>query len=258
MTARQNGGQGFGPEWIVDTIKRNPEGLLLLAAGAVLMLRTNTASQGYRQGSQQDDRHNYYSGGYSSGFENARDAATGTASQMFEKARDRTQDMMEAAQSAADGAIDTAKSYASSVASSAADYGTQARATLEEQSGRMRRQAQSTMDTVLDKQPLAVMAVGLLAGAAIAAAFPPTEIEKQTLGPISEEMSRAAGRFGDQLRQATVKAGEKLKSEVEERGLHPDGLKDVAGEVVETFKSSMSGETGGQKAAETGATGSGQ
>ena len=29
-------------DWILNTIKRNPEGLLLLAAGAVLMLRTGT------------------------------------------------------------------------------------------------------------------------------------------------------------------------------------------------------------------------
>ena len=28
-------------EWIFNTIKRNPEALLLLAAGAVLMMRTN-------------------------------------------------------------------------------------------------------------------------------------------------------------------------------------------------------------------------
>ena len=31
---------GDGGEWIFNAIKRNPEGLLLLAAGAVLMMRT--------------------------------------------------------------------------------------------------------------------------------------------------------------------------------------------------------------------------
>ncbi|MGB9656195.1 MAG: hypothetical protein WCB75_13365, partial [Pseudolabrys sp.] len=30
------------PEWIFNAIKRNPEGLLLLAAGAVLMMRTSS------------------------------------------------------------------------------------------------------------------------------------------------------------------------------------------------------------------------
>jgi hypothetical protein len=56
-------------------------------------------------------------------------------------------------------------------------------------------------------------------------------------------MSKAADRVGDQLRQATVKAGEKLKSAAEERGLHPEGLKEVADEVADTFKASMRGES---------------
>jgi hypothetical protein len=56
-------------------------------------------------------------------------------------------------------------------------------------------------------------------------------------------LSSAAERVGDQLRQATVKAGEKLKSAAEERGLHPEGLKEVAGEVADTFKASMKGES---------------
>jgi flagellar hook-basal body complex protein FliE len=55
-------------------------------------------------------------------------------------------------------------------------------------------------------------------------------------------MSKVAERFGDQLKQATSKAGEKLKTAAEERGLHTEGLKDVAGEVVDTFKASMTGQ----------------
>ena len=79
----------------------------------------------------------------------------------------------------------------------------------------------------------------LAAGAALAAAFPPTELEKETLGPVGDQMSKVAERFGDQLKQATSKAGEKLKTAAEERGLHTEGLKDVASEVVDTFKASM-------------------
>jgi flagellar hook-basal body complex protein FliE len=55
-------------------------------------------------------------------------------------------------------------------------------------------------------------------------------------------MSKTAERFGHQLKQATAKAGEKLKTAAEERGLHTEGLKDVAGEVVDTFKASMTGQ----------------
>jgi flagellar hook-basal body complex protein FliE len=96
---------------------------------------------------------------------------------------------------------------------------------------------------VLQNQPLAIVAAGLAAGAALAAAFPSTELEKETLGPVGDQMSKVAERFGDQLKQATSKAGEKLKTAAEERGLHTGGLKDVAGEVVDTFKASMTGQT---------------
>ena len=34
---------GDGGEWIFNAIKRNPEGLLLLAAGAVLMMRASSS-----------------------------------------------------------------------------------------------------------------------------------------------------------------------------------------------------------------------
>ena len=36
-------------EWMLNAIKRNPEGLLLLAAGAVLMLRTGARPSGENQ-----------------------------------------------------------------------------------------------------------------------------------------------------------------------------------------------------------------
>ncbi|MGC2159737.1 MAG: hypothetical protein WA662_25620, partial [Pseudolabrys sp.] len=134
--------------------------------------------------------------------------------------------------------IDAAKSYASS----AAEYAGQAKRVVEDQSDRVVRQTQSIAQGVLQNQPLAIVAAGLAAGAALAAAFPSTELEKETLGPVGDQMSKVAERFGDQLKQATSKAGEKLKTAAEERGLHTEGLKDVAGEVVDTFKASMTGQ----------------
>ena len=46
MSAQSRATFGAGGEWIFDVIKRNPEGLLLLAAGAVLMMRTNGIAAG--------------------------------------------------------------------------------------------------------------------------------------------------------------------------------------------------------------------
>ena len=95
---------------------------------------------------------------------------------------------------------------------------------------------------ILQNQPLTIAVAGVAAGAALAAAFPPTDLEKQTLGPVGDQVSKTAERVGDQLKQATAKAGEKLKSAAAERGLNVEGLKDVAGEVADTFKSTMKGE----------------
>ena len=134
--------------------------------------------------------------------------------------------------------MDTAKSYASS----AGDYAEQAKRKVSEQSDRLIQQTKSMTRGVLQNQPLAILAAGLAAGAALAAAFPTTELEKETLGPVGEQASKAAAHVGEQLKQATMKAGEKLKSAAEERGLHTEGFKDVADEVADTFKASMRGE----------------
>jgi hypothetical protein len=104
-----------------------------------------------------------------------------------------------------------------------------------------RSTAQSTLDRVIQDQPLLVAVAGLAAGAAVAAAFPATEIEKQTLGPVGEQVSEAAERVGEQLKEATGKAGEKLKDAAEQRGLNAEGMKEVAKEVAEAFTGSMGG-----------------
>jgi hypothetical protein len=136
--------------------------------------------------------------------------------------------------------VETARSYASS----ASQYADQARRTVGEQSERVVRQTRSMAQGILQNQPLAIAAAGLAVGAALAAAFPPTQLERETLGPMGDRMSKAAERAGDQLKQATVKAGEKLKSAAEERGLDREDLKDVAKEVADTFNASMRGQPG--------------
>jgi hypothetical protein len=136
---------------------------------------------------------------------------------------------------------------ASDFASSASGYAGRARHIMEEKSEQIVQQAQSTlqstMNRVLQDQPLVVALAGLAAGCAVAAAFPTTNIEKQTLGPVGEQVAKAAQEVGRQVNEATAKAGEQLKTSTEERGLSPDGLKEIAQEVAGAFSSSMSGGT---------------
>jgi hypothetical protein len=211
---------GDAAEWVLNTIKRNPEGLLLLAAGAVLMMRTNSSPS---------------------------DASESIAMAYDRSSRSPTPaNAAETVKDAARQTINAAQSYASS----ASEYAGKARRAVGEQSERIVQQTQSIAQGVVQNQPLAIALVGLAAGAALAATFPATDLEKQTLGPMGDQMSKAAERVGDQLKQATAKAGEKLKSVAEERGLHTQGLKDVASEVVDTFKDTMKGNPEGVRAAD--------
>jgi hypothetical protein len=223
---------GNGGEWFLNTVKRNPEGLLLLAAGAVLMMRTD-ASPSSRAAS------------LDAAYDHTR-AAKESASKVADNVTDTLNRTVDAASSYASTVSDTAcqtMDAAKTYVSSAAEYADQARRAAGEQSDQVIRKARSSAQAVIQNQPLAIVAAGLAAGAALAAAFPPSEVERETLGPVGDQVSKAAERVGDQLRQATAKAGEKLKSVAEERGLDTQGLKDVAAEVAETFKTSMRGES---------------
>lgn len=207
---RQSGAAGSGTtEWLIGSVKQNPEGLLLLAAGLALLMRTS--------------RRQPATGEY-------RSRDWGRTTTDMDQTSDRGFSVGETA---------------SSLASSASEYATQAKRTIGEQSERIVRSTRTTLQgpfsRVLQEQPLVVAIAGLAAGAAIAAAFPSTDIERQTLGPLGERVSDAASRVGEQLQEATSKVGETLKNAADERGLNADGLKEVVTEAVGAFSETMGG-----------------
>jgi hypothetical protein len=225
-------------DWLIGTARRNPEALLLLAAGCCLLMRSggNLSAKAASHSRYGEDSERYQSqasrtpsdiGRASSnvrdGLSRAADSATDYASQI----KDRVSD--------------TASSYAQSISESADDT----RRNVSERSARLKRQAQSTlqsgMDRVLRDQPLAVAMAGLAAGAAVAAVFPSTGIEDRTFGGAREALTEAAGKAGERVVEAAGKAGERLKSAAEERGLTSEGLKELAGEVTDTFTNAVSG-----------------
>lgn len=216
----RTGGAGAG-EWILNTIKQNPEGILLLAAGAVLMMRKSTSA-----------------------FEAPAAGSVASAGALHTE-NTNSSPISSAATTVKEAASDIAartRETVTSYASSASEYAGQARRAVGEGTERAVQQTRSAINRVVQDQPLAVALAGLAVGAAVAAAFPATDLERQALGPIGERASDAAEQVGAQLKQATVKAGQKLKSEAEERGLNAEGLKEVASEVASTFSSTMSGQ----------------
>jgi hypothetical protein len=133
-------------------------------------------------------------------------------------------------------ATDAASSYASSIA----EYADSTRRSVYEGSARLTNQAQSALQVATEgvrDQPLLVAALGLAAGAAVAAVFPASELERRTLGEARDVIAEAATRAGENLVGAAGEAGEKLKAGVTERGL------DLAREVADTFATAATGKT---------------
>lgn len=218
MTQQSGAGSAGMSEWLLGSVRQNPEGLLLLAAGAVLLMRKS--SPPVRSNSATTA--NFERGG------DFRGTTAGTGESAFEP-----------------GMPHQLKETASSFATSASEYTGAAARTVSAQSERIVKSAQSTLqnsvDRILQEQPLLVAVAGLAAGAAVAAAFPASRVEKQTLGPLGDQLSDAASRAGGRLKEATAEASQTLKNAAEERGLNTEGLKKVVTEAAGAFSDTMSG-----------------
>jgi hypothetical protein len=219
---------------LLGAARRNPEALLLLAAGCCLLMRSGSVFRGTSQTRYDDTGHEHRA--------DFRRASPGPASSSVREGLSRAADS--AAQYASD-IKDRVSDAASSYTEAAADFAQDARRNVSEETSRLTRQAQSTLESgmnrVLREQPLALVMAGLAAGVAVAAVFPTTEIEERTLGPAGESVRQAAGKAAERVKDAAGKAGERLKSAAEERGLTTEGLKELAGEVSDTFTNAVSG-----------------
>jgi hypothetical protein len=228
-------------DWLAGAARRNPEGLLLLAAGACLLMRSrgSSSSRAPVRSQYRDIDHGQPAG--SGRIDSSR--AGRTASNVREG-------ISRAADSAADYASDikervsnTASDYADSISEFAQDT----RRNVSERSSRLGRQAQSTLqdgvERVLREQPLAVAVAGLAAGAAVAALFPSTAVEGRTLGGAREALTDAAGKAGEMVMDAAEKAKERLQSAAEERGFSSAGLQGLASEVAGTFTDAVAGKS---------------
>lgn len=239
--------------WIIRTAQAKPEALLLLAAGCALLMRSSMSPSssatsarsgelGYGGSAHEPDGAARGDGGASQWVRATRE---GIADRVKSSASRATDYAAGAARSAADYAagvtedvsaatsqyLNNASGAAGQMKDAAVDVGR----TIAEQGQRAAQRAQVTMDRVLREQPLAVAALGLAAGAAVAVAFPRTELEDRALGGTREAMSEAADRVGSSLLGAAGAAGERLKSAAQERGITGEGVRELASEVAESF-----------------------
>jgi hypothetical protein len=204
-------------EWISTAVANNPEGLLLLAAGGVLLMRRSGAARG------------------SMGLpKRAQEQISKATESLFDQAGDVTD----------------------SIASSTSDYARSAGRAASDGSARIMRQAQETLGSGLHRalrdQPLLVALGGLAAGAAIAAILPRSDLEQQALGPIGEQIGEEVSRVGDQVKQTATKAASTLRTAVRENGLDPDGIKKAVSEVTEVVRDGIKGEPQGHGRSSSG------
>jgi hypothetical protein len=203
-------------DWLISTAKRNPEALLVLAAGCALLLRGGRSS--YRAARE-------LPGGVSDSHSpwNISPTAADKASAIGNDIKDRIAD----------------------TGSSLAEQGREMARTVSTQTSQIAGQAQSMLsggfEQVLREQPLALVAAGFVAGAAVAALLPATDLEERTLGSARDAISDMAGKAGENLVAAATGAGQQLAHGVAERAT--EGFKEVAKDVVGQFTEKVTGAT---------------
>jgi hypothetical protein len=192
-------------EWLISTAKRNPEALLVLAAGCALLMRGRGSDRAAGQTAS----------GVSGSNASSNSRTTEKTSAV---AGDLKQRITDAGASVAGQAGEIAK-------------------TVSTQTSHLAGQAQSMLSSgfgqLLREQPLALVAAGLAAGAAVAALLPPTDLEERTLGSTRDAISDMTGKVGENLIVAATEAGQRLTQGVTERAT--EGFKELAQEVAGQF-----------------------
>jgi hypothetical protein len=202
---------------LLDTARRQPEGVLLLAAGVALLMRgVGAATHALREDSRPSRR--------SKTSRNQSPEQADEDEAFAQNAREYTSDIARRASRSAEHIA----GYAGEFATSAAD-----------RAGRLVERTTSTargaMGRVIDEQPLALALFGLAAGAVFAATLPKTSVEEGALAPLGKKLNNTVHKAGSRVKKSTAKAARKISEAAEERDLNAEALKRTARDVVETF-----------------------
>ena len=173
-------------DWLLDTVQRKPEAVLLIAAGCALLMRSGRPVVDIRSVRE-------------SGLPSLSQNRAGTAEQGS---------VTESAKAYASQAAATVSEYSDTARQTVSDYAEGARRGISDSSDWLRTQAETTYNTAseaLRDQPVLVAALGLAAGAALAAFFPTTEVERRA----GAALAAKASDVGDQVLAAAERAGER-------------------------------------------------
>ena len=214
--------RSYGPtgDWLVGAARRNPEALLVIAAGCALLLRKSSSFMS--NGSSYEDAYDEHADDFDSA--EPRSHARSVVSESISGATEYVSDV-------SGRVYDTASSYASTAAEYAQEGGRQA--------ARLSSRAQSTASQVWREQSLAVAGLGLAAGAALAALLPPTRMETRAFA--RQALADATGRTMESVKEAAGEVAERLQGGAAEIGAA--GVRGIAREATQTFVDSVSGKS---------------
>jgi hypothetical protein len=232
--------------WLVTKVRRNPEAFLVLAAGCALLLRTGGAAtrgtSDHPNGRWSDE--DRWDGMRERASATAGNAATGLQDRVKEAAGAVSQKASDYAAVLSDhaGAIsDRATGYVTSLSDQASDWGRGVADGTARFSARARSSMEDGLGRMIKEQPIAVAAIGVAVGAAVAAFLPPTRAERDALQPLGDAAAEAVGAGLEQVKAAAWATGEQLKDSVQQRGLSAEGIKDMAREATQTFTDKLGG-----------------
>lgn len=174
--------------------------------------------------------------GTSSNIRSGADSFGDTANEAAERIRRQGNAAMEGMTEAGQRLVRSASNYAGD---------------LPDRAGNLFDDARVTLSDLFKSQPLAIGAVGIAIGAAIAAALPTTEAEAEYLGESSEFVKRKAGEIaGEQAERAAetgMKVADAVADEASKQGLTTEGLKSAATQLSDKASRVAEAATGGSK-----------
>ena len=193
-------------DFLSQTLRNRPDALLLMAAGAALML-----ARGRSLG-----QHDGAASGIGERLHSAADTAAHMASDLRQRVGEQVEDLRESVGDYAERATHRAQEKREALSHRTGEAFDRARSGLRE-----------NMDYMLREQPLALGALSLLAGVAIGAALPRTVIETRTVRVAREPLRGARGRM-DTVRSAVGEVGEKVKEAIAGGVAEGDKLREAA------------------------------
>jgi hypothetical protein len=206
-----------------DAVRKNPVSAALIGMGVVWLFasRTQGANPLGRVGGLADAAQGVWRGA-ASNLKNASEDMRGRASEASDALRHQGEKLVDGVSEKGGELADSISDYAGAVPNVA---------------GNLLEDVRSNISDLFRSQPLALGAVGLAIGAAVAASIPVTDAETEYLGETSDFVKQKASEIATEKAREAVDLGERvvdaLADEARQQGLTADGLKTAASEVTE-------------------------